>query len=96
VERFRIPDEYLGHLDANSVATVEHWINHGGDLSGFYYYLFSGDYLNAACIASGANFTGFGALLRFLKISAPDGSYGSPEAVDAWRGLAALEARDAR
>jgi hypothetical protein len=92
MERFEMPDEYRRHLDPNAIATVERWINVGGDLSGFYAYLFSGDYLNAACLASGSNFTGFGALLRFLKISAPDGCFGSPQAVDTWQGLGTLEA----
>jgi hypothetical protein len=90
-ERFVMPDEYRKHLDERTVATVERWINHSGDLSGFYDYLFSGDYLNAACLASGANFTGFATLLRFLKISAPSEAFGSPEAVAAWRGLMNVE-----
>ena len=85
MERFTVPDEYHRDLDANTVATLERWINFGGDLSGFYDYLFSGDYLNAACLASGPNFKGFATLLRFLKISAPNEAYGSPQAVAAWR-----------
>ena len=90
-ERFVMPDEYRRHLDERAVVNVERWINHGGDLSGFYDYLFSGDYLSAACLASGANFTGFATLLRFSKISAPSEAFASPEAVAAWRGLMNLE-----
>ncbi|NJK43009.1 MAG: hypothetical protein HC933_00925 [Pleurocapsa sp. SU_196_0] len=92
MERFEMPEEYRRHLDVNAIVTVERWINVGGDLSGFYAYLFSGDYLNAACLASGSNLTGFATLLRFLKISAPEGCFGSQEAVDTWQGLRALEA----
>ena len=91
MERFTVPDEYHRDLDANTVATLERWINVGGDSSGFYDYLFSGDNLNAARLTLGANFTGFATLLRFLKISTLSEAYGSPEAFAAWRGLMNVE-----
>ena len=87
MQRFQVQDEYLGYIGEHSAAKVERWINHGGDLSGFYGYLFSGDYLSAACVASGMNFTGFAVLLRMLAQTAPNECYGSPEAVASWRGL---------
>jgi hypothetical protein len=70
-EPFVIADEYTKHLPARAVAKLEKWINRGGDLSGFWHYLLSGDYGSAACNADPELLASFGWLLRFLEQSAP-------------------------
>lgn len=92
MERFVVLDEYRRHMDENTIHVFERWFNHGGDLSGFYYHLYSGDYESAACTASGRNLSGFAYLVRCLAQSAPGDGFGSREKVAAWRGLAALRA----
>jgi hypothetical protein len=69
------------------VKRLEDWINYGGDLTGYWYKLLSGDVYGAACVADAANDKAFGQMLRFLAIEAPEGSYGSVAAVNNWTGL---------
>ena len=87
MERFEVLPEYLPYVDERTVHTLEHWFNYGGDLSGFYSHLLSGDYESAACNASGKNLENFGYLVRLLAQSAPDDGFGSPEKVSAYIGL---------
>lgn len=87
MERFEVLDEYRAHINERSVIALEAWFNHGGDLSGFLYYLLSGDYESAACNADLTNLAQFGHLVKLLAQSAPDDGYGSPEKVLAYVGL---------
>ena len=87
MERFEVLPEYLPYLDDWTVDTLEHWFNYGGNLSGFYSHLLSGDYESAACNASGKNLDNLGHLVRLLAQSAPDDGFGSPEKVNTYIGL---------
>ena len=79
--------EYTKHIPDRAVRKLEAWINYGGDLSGFWWYLLSGDYGSAACNADPENLVAIGWMLRFLEQAAPDTSFGSPEKVRAYRGV---------
>jgi hypothetical protein len=86
---FQVPDEYHKHIPERTINKLESWVNVGGDLSGFYWQLLSGDYPTAACNADPENLRAFGWILRCLEISVPKECYGSPEKVNAWRGWGA-------
>ena len=85
MEKFVMSEEYTKHLPERSVRKLENWINHGGDLSGFWWYLLSGDYGSAACNADPENLAAFGWLLRFLEQAAPDDCFGSPEKIQMYK-----------
>jgi hypothetical protein len=48
MEHFVVVDEYRKHLDAHTIAVFKSWVNHAGDLGGFYQSLLSG---NCSCKA---------------------------------------------
>ena len=66
---------------------LEGWINDGGDLSGFWRAMFSGDYEAAACSADTQNRDYFVSIICFLVQEAPFGCYGTPKKVGKWNGL---------
>jgi hypothetical protein len=65
--------------------TLEKWINEGGDLSGFWHAMLSGDYEAAALNADAVNECHFVGIVLFLVSSAPSGCFGSPARVKEWR-----------
>ena len=82
-----MPEEYKKHLSARTIAKLQDWVNHGGDLSGFWGYLLSGDYGNAACNADGDHIAELGYMIRFLEQSVPGDCFGSVEKVKNWQGI---------
>ena len=87
MERFEVLGEYRAYIDEHTVDALEAWFSHGGDLSGFLYYLLGGDYESAACNADLTNLAQFGYLVKLLAQSAPDDGFGSREKVNAYVGL---------
>jgi hypothetical protein len=73
---------------------LEYWINHGGDLSGFWFAMMSGDYLRAALNADNDNSDYFVQIMRFLGQDAPSACFGTPGKVRKWQ--ARFEARGSK
>ena len=80
---FKIQDSRL--FPARIQETIENYVNHGGDLSGFWLAMFSGDYEAAALNADEQNSTYFVSIIRFMVSSAPYACFGSPARVKKWR-----------
>lgn len=84
---FRIRPEWRSRIPARSVDVLEKYVNKGGDVSGFYFNLLSGDAFGAASMADEENAAAMGAMLALIASDFPGDCYGTPEAVRTWAGL---------
>ncbi|GMA17020.1 hypothetical protein [Deinococcus metallilatus] len=84
---FRIAASWRTRIPARSVDVLEKYVNKGGELSGFFYKLLSGDVFGAAATADEENAAAMGAMLALIASDFPGDCYGTPEAVRAWAGL---------
>ena len=85
---FRIADSWRTQLPIHTTAELERYVNRGpAGLSGFLYRLLSGDAFGAARVADDENRASIGAMLTMIAQDFPGDSFGSPEAVEFWKGL---------
>ena len=85
---YRIADSWRTQLPECTVTELERYVNRGpARLSRFLYRLLSGDAFGAACVADDENRASMGAILIMIAQEFPADSFGSPEAVEFWKGL---------
>ena len=65
--------------------SIENYLMWGWTPGGFIESMFAGDLFRAACCADQANGPAMQAIARWISNGAPEGSWGSYEAVENWR-----------